>query len=143
MREVYQMVSHGLLTGALFLLSGVLWSRGGTYAFDRWGGLARPAPVFAALLAVAAFGSLGLPGFVSFIAEFQVFTGALQAAPVAAVLAVTGILVTAGLFLVALQRLLTGPTVVPSMREDDDGVADLAHAVVAVAEKLPKVGAVE
>jgi len=111
---VYQMVGHGLLTGALFLLSGVLWSRGRTYAFDRWGGLAGPAPVFAALFAVAAFGSLGLPGFVSFIAEFQIFTGALQAAPVAAVLAVTGILVTAGLFLVALQRLLTGPIAVPS-----------------------------
>jgi NADH-quinone oxidoreductase subunit M len=113
---VYQMVSHGLLTGALFLLSGVLWSRGHTYAFDRWGGLARPAPVFAALFAVTAFGSLGLPGFASFIAEFQVFTGALEAAPVATVLAVLGILVTAGLFLVAVQRLLTGPTLVP---EDD------------------------
>jgi NADH-quinone oxidoreductase subunit M len=110
---MYQMVSHGLLTGALFLLSGWLWSRGGTYAFERWGGLARPAPVFAACLAVAAFGSLGLPGFSGFIAEFQVFTGALQAAPVATVLAVVGILVTAGLFLLALQRLLTGETVVP------------------------------
>ena len=110
---VYQMVSHGLLTGALFLLSGVLWSRGHTYALDRWGGLARPAPVFAASLAVAAFGSLGLPGLSGFIAEFQVFTGALQAAPIATVIAVVGILVTAGLFLVALQRLLTGDTVVP------------------------------
>jgi NADH-quinone oxidoreductase subunit M len=111
---VYQMVSHGLLTGALFLLSGVLWSRGHTYALDRWGGLARPAPVFAASLAVAAFGSLGLPGLSGFIAEFQVFTGALEAAPVATVIAVVGILVTAGLFLLALQRLLTGDTVVPS-----------------------------
>ncbi len=128
---VYQMVGHGLLTGALFLLSGVLWSRGRTYAFDRWGGLGRPAPVFAALLAVAAFGSLGLPGFVSFIAEFQIFTGALQAAPVGAVLAVTGILVTAGLFLVALQRLLTGPTVVPAALDDsspDDEGADAARS---------------
>ncbi len=103
-----QMVSHGLLTGALFLLTGVLFSRGGTYAFDRWGGLARPAPVFAAALGVAAFGSLGLPGLSAFIAEFQIFTGALQAAPVATVIAVTGVVVTAGLFLSALQRLLSG-----------------------------------
>ncbi len=109
----YQMVSHGLLTGALFLLSGVLWSRGHTYAFSRWGGLARPAPVFAACLAVAAFGSLGLPGLSGFIAEFQVFTGALQATPIATVIAVVGILVTAGLFLLALQRLLSGDAVVP------------------------------
>ena len=111
---LYQMVSHGLLTGALFLLSGWLWARGHTYAFDRWGGLARPAPVFAAAFAVAAFGSLGLPGFSSFVAEFQVFTGALQALPVATVLAVVGILVTAGLFLVAVQRLLTGETREPA-----------------------------
>ncbi|WP_041241407.1 complex I subunit 4 family protein [Geodermatophilus obscurus] len=111
---VYQMVSHGLLTGALFLLSGVLWSRGRTYDSGRWSGLARPAPVFAASLAVAAFGSLGLPGLSGFIAEFQVFAGALPAAPVATVLAVVGILVTAGLFLVALQRLLTGPLRVPA-----------------------------
>ena len=110
---VYQMVSHGLLTGALFLLTGVLWSRGGTYAFDRWGGLAQPAPRFAALFAVAAFGSLGLPGLSAFVAEFQIFTGALQATPVATVIAVTGVLVTAGLFLVAIQRLLTGATLVP------------------------------
>lgn len=110
---IYQMVSHGLLTGAMFLLTGVLWSRGRTYDFARWGGLARPAPVFAALLAVAAFGSLGLPGLSGFIAEFQVFAGALRAVPVATVLAVVGILVSAGLFLVMLQRLLTGPTRVP------------------------------
>jgi NADH-quinone oxidoreductase subunit M len=96
-----------------------LWSRGHTYAFDRWGGLARPAPVFAACLGIAAFGSLGLPGFSGFIAEFQVFTGALPATPVATGIAVLGILVTAGLFLLALQRLLTGETVAP-----DEAVPD-------------------
>lgn len=110
---VVQMVSHGLLTGALFFLTGVLWSRGGTYDFHRWGGLARPAPVFAAAFGVAAFGSLGLPSLSAFIAEFQIFTGALQAVPVATVIAVAGIVITAALFLVAMQRLLGGDTVVP------------------------------
>jgi NADH-quinone oxidoreductase subunit M len=114
---LYQMVSHGLLTGALFLLTGWLWTRGHTYTFDRWGGLGHRAPVFAGAFAVAAFGSLGLPGLSGFVAEFQVFTGALQAAPVATVVAVIGILVTAGLFLLALQRLLTGSLVVPSAAE--------------------------
>ncbi|EYR64505.1 oxidoreductase [Actinotalea ferrariae CF5-4] len=130
-----QMVSHGLLTGALFLLTGVLWSRGGTYDFSRWGGLARPAPLFAAALAVAVFGSLGLPGFSSFIAEFQVFTGTIQAAPVAGVIAVTGILVTAGLFLLAVQRLLTGPPLlaVPDAGPvtDDDGSTGSEFGVTA------------
>lgn len=116
-----QMVSHGLLTGALFLLTGVLFSRGGTYAFSRWGGLARPAPIFAAALGVAAFGSLGLPGLSGFIGEFQIFTGALQATPVATVIAVTGIVITAGLFLLALQRLLSGEVKVPEI--DDDAAA--------------------
>lgn len=110
-----QMVSHGLLTGALFLLSGVLFANGKTYDFQKWGGLARVAPVFAAAFGVAAFGSLGLPGLSGFIAEFQIFSGALPAAPVATVIAVVGILVTAGLFLVAVQRLLTGPTVLPEL----------------------------
>ncbi|MCA0143802.1 NuoM family protein [Blastococcus sp. LR1] len=123
---VYQMVSHGLLTGALFLLSGVLWDRGRTYAFDRWGGLAGPAPVFAAAFAVAAFGSLGLPGLSGFVAEFQIFAGSLPGAPVATVLAITGILVSAGLFLLAIQRLLTGPLVVPTAAgaDSDDGGVD-------------------
>jgi NADH-quinone oxidoreductase subunit M len=115
---VVQMVSHGLLTGALFLLSGVLWSRGGTYAFERWGGLGGAAPRFAALFALAAFGSLGLPGLSGFVAEFQIFTGALQAAPVATVVTVTGIVVTAGLFLVAIRRLLTGRRLVPAGGSD-------------------------
>ncbi len=106
---VTQMVSHGLITGALFLLAGVLHDRAGTYDMGAYGGLARPAPRFAALFAVGAFASLGLPGFSGFVAEFQVFAGSVAAAPVTAV-ALPGILLTAALFLRAVQRLLTGPT---------------------------------
>jgi NADH-quinone oxidoreductase subunit M len=106
---VTQMVSHGLITGALFLLAGVLWDRGGTYDLDAYGGLAAGAPRFAGLTAVAAFASLGLPGFSGFVAEFQIFTGALPGAPVATALAFLGILVTAALFLRAFQRLFLGP----------------------------------
>ena len=106
---VTQMVGHGLITGALFLLAGVLQDRAGTYDMDSYRGLAAPAPRFATLFAVAAFASLGLPGFVGFIAEFQVFTGSIAAVPAAA-LALPGILVTAALFLRALQRIFTGAT---------------------------------
>ena len=105
---VTQMVSHGLITAALFLLAGVLRDRSSTYDMDSYGGLAARAPRFAALFALAAFASLGLPGLSGFIAEFQIFTGSIAAAPVTAV-ALVGILITAALFLRALQRIFTGP----------------------------------
>ena len=110
---VTQMVSHGLLTGALFLLSGVLYERGHTYDMTAYSGLAARTPVFAGLTAVAAFGSLGIPGLSGFIAEFQIFTGSLASATVATALAVLGILVTAALFLIALQRIFLGPLRLP------------------------------
>ena len=106
---VTQMVSHGLITGALFLLAGVLHDRAGSYDIGAYGGLAAPAPRFAALFALGAFASLGLPGFSGFIAEFQIFTGSIAAAPATAI-AVVGILITAALFLRALQRIFTGHT---------------------------------
>ena len=110
---VTQMVSHGLLTGALFLLSGVLYDRGRTYDMAAYSGLAGRTPVFAAVTAVAAFGCLGLPGLSGFIAEFQIFTGSLATAAVATAIAVTGILITAALFLRALQRIFLGPLRLP------------------------------
>jgi NADH-quinone oxidoreductase subunit M len=110
---VTQMVSHGLITGALFLLTGVLWDRSASYDMGAYSGLAGPAPVFAGAMGLAAFASLGLPGFSGFVAEFQIFTGSLATATVATVLAVLGILITAGVFLRALQRVLLGPLRVP------------------------------
>jgi NADH-quinone oxidoreductase subunit M len=122
---VVQMVSHGLLTGALFLLCGVLHERGGTYAMDAYSGLAGPSPRFAGVTAVAAFASLGIPGFSGFIAEFQIFTGSLASQATATAIAVTGILLTAALFLRALRRMLLGPTRLPgSVRTG--GFGDLA-----------------
>ncbi len=106
---VTQMVSHGLITGALFLLAGVLHDRAATYDMGAYGGLADPAPRMATLFAVGAFASLGLPGLSGFIAEFQIFTGSIAVAPVTAV-ALLGILLVAALFLRALQRVFTGAT---------------------------------
>jgi len=119
---VTQMVSHGLVTGALFLLAGVVHDRSGTYEMGQFGGLAGPAPRFAALFAIGSFASLGLPALSGFIAEFQVFTGSIAAAPVTAV-ALLGILITAALFLRALQRIFTGETAGASV-----GFRDLGNA---------------
>jgi len=136
---VTQMVSHGLITAALFLLAGVLWDRSGSYDMGSYSGLAGPAPVFAGATGLAAFSSLGLPGFSGFIAEFQIFTGSLASATVATALAVLGILITAGLFLRALQRLLLGPLRIPDApgaarrpsRQSDHRFADLRRSEAA------------
>ena len=104
---VTQMVSHGLVTGALFLLAGVLQDRASTYDMQAYGGLAGPAPRLATLFAVAAFASLGLPALSGFIAEFQIFAGSIAAAPATAV-ALVGIVLVAALFLRALQGVFTG-----------------------------------
>ncbi|CAN5306342.1 NADH-quinone oxidoreductase subunit M [soil metagenome] len=121
---VTQMVSHGLITGALFLLAGVLYDRAGSYEMDAYGGLADSAPRFAASFAIGAFASLGLPGFSGFIAEFQIFTGSIAAAPVTAI-AVPGILLTAALFLRAQQRIFTGPSRGRSVAFDDLHASEL------------------
>lgn len=104
---VTQMVSHGLITGALFLLAGVMYDRRGTYDLGAYGGLAATAPRYAGLFAVAAFASLGLPGFSSFIAEFEIFAGSIGLWGWAA-LALPGIVITAALLLRAFQRMFTG-----------------------------------
>ena len=128
---VTQMVAHGLITGALFLLAGVLYERGRTYDIGAYSGLAVRTPVFAATFAVAAFASLGLPGFAGFIAEFQIFTGSLAAAPVATAIAVTGIVVTAALFLLALQRVFLGGLRFPDAPGTPRELSDLRPSEVA------------
>ncbi len=124
-----QMISHGLITGALFLLAGVLWDRRKTYDLNGFGGLAGPSPRFAALFAAAAFASLGLPAFSGFIAEFQIFAGAVALAPVSAV-ALLGIIVIAATMLRSFQRLFTGAPGAHSADFDDLNARETASVAV-------------
>ena len=103
-----EMVAHGLITGALFLISGSILARGGTYEMGRFGGLAARAPALTGLMVIAAFASLGLPGLAGFIAEFQVFVGALAVYPWLAAIGLVGIVITAALFLRMIQQLFLG-----------------------------------
>jgi NADH-quinone oxidoreductase subunit M len=105
---VLQMVSHGVVTGALFLLVGALQDRTGTREMDAFGGLLRVAPKLGWAFILAAFASLGLPGLAHFPAEFQIFLGTYGAWPWAAGIALLGILVTAGLYLRAIQSTFLG-----------------------------------
>ena len=124
---VVELVAHGLITGALFLVCGAFWQRTQTYALDDYGGLAQVAPRLAVLMTLAAFASLGLPGLAGFVAEFQVFAGSFSVHPWLTVLALFGVVVTAALFLQTIQRLFFGP--MPSRLA---GFADLEGVELAV-----------
>ncbi len=103
-----EMVAHGLITGALFLITGSIWQRARTYAIADFAGLARRAPALTGFTVIAAFASLGLPGLAGFVAEFQIFVGTYAVFPWLAGLALFGIIITAALFLHLLQRVFLG-----------------------------------
>ncbi len=102
-----QMVSHGLVTGALFFLVGMLKDRAHTRDMGRFGGLLKVVPVLGWTFIFFAFASLGLPGLAHFPAEFQIFLATLNVAPVA-VISILAIVVTAGLYLRAISQVFLG-----------------------------------
>lgn len=104
----YQMVAHGLVTGALFFLVGMLADRVGTREIARLSGLWTPLPLWGALLALAMFASLGLPGLAQFPAEAQIVLGTLGFNIWLAVGMLVAILITTAMFLWTLQRILLG-----------------------------------
>jgi NADH-quinone oxidoreductase subunit M len=107
---VLQMVAHGLVTATLFFIAGFLKERAGTRDLGKLGGLLRPMPWYGSLVALTFFASLGLPGLAQFPAELQIFLGAFDVWPALAAVTVLGIVVTAALFLLALQRAFMGDT---------------------------------
>ncbi|MDP9385044.1 MAG: NADH-quinone oxidoreductase subunit M [Actinomycetota bacterium] len=107
---VLQMVAHGVVTAALFFLAGFIQTRARTRDLGVLNGLMRPMPVYGTLTAVAFFASLGLPGLAQFPAELQLFLGVFDVWPAVAAVTVVGIVITAALFLLALQRAFLGET---------------------------------
>ena len=103
-----EMVAHGLITAGLFLVSGSMLARGDTYEMDAYGGLLSRARSLTGLTVILAFASLGLPGLAGFVAEIQVFVGALAVFPILAAVGLLGIVITAALFLRMLQRIFLG-----------------------------------
>ncbi|MDJ0498783.1 MAG: NADH-quinone oxidoreductase subunit M [Acidimicrobiia bacterium] len=108
---VIQMVNHGLSTGALFLLIGMIYDRRHTREIADYGGLAKVMPVFAGLFLYMAFASAGLPGLNGFIGEFKILLGSYLRFPAAAVLAASGVILAAIYLLWAYERVFTGPIV--------------------------------
>ena len=106
---IYQMLNHGLSTGALFILVGILYERRHTREIAAFGGLARPMPIYATVLLVVSLASIGLPGLNGFVGEFLTLIGAYRAQPVHAVLACGGIVLGAVYMLWMVERVLFGP----------------------------------
>ena len=104
----YQLVAHGLVTGMLFFLVGILADRTGTRDIARLSGIWTALPLYGSLLAFAMFASLGLPALAHFAAEVQIVLGTLGVYSWAAIGMLLGILVTTAMFLWTLQRVLMG-----------------------------------
>ncbi len=106
-----QLFNHGLTAAALFYCVGLLEQRRGTRSLDDFGGLMQRAPLLCGWLSVAMFSSLGLPGLNGFIGEFLIFKGSFAIAAAFTSVAVLGLLITAIVFLRAMQALFSGPLV--------------------------------
>jgi len=113
--SLFQMFSHGLISSMLFLIAGVIYDRTHDRMIANYGGLTARMPYFTALVVVAFFASLGLPGFSGFVAEVMVFLGAFNSATVNALLprwmpivATLGLILAAGYYLWTLQRMFFG-----------------------------------
>lgn len=125
---VIQMVNHGLTTGALFLLVGMIYERRHTKKIEDFGGLARTMPIYAGFFLFMALASIGLPGLNGFVGEFLVLVGSYTTLPAFAVVAGFGVVLAAVYLLWAYERVFTGEIT----REENRTVPDLGLREVAL-----------
>jgi NADH-quinone oxidoreductase subunit M len=103
------MINHGISTGALFLLVGIIYERRHSRLIESYGGIARVVPMFAAALTFVSLSSIGLPGTNGFVGEFLVLIGSFRTYPGLTIIATTGVIFAAVYLLWALQRILFNP----------------------------------
>ena len=103
-----EMFNHGIITGGMFLLVGVLYERAHTREMGSFGGLSGRMPVYAFFLSILSLASLGLPGLSGFVGEFLSLFGAFAAFHWVTIIAALGLIMTAGYFLYMMQRVLLG-----------------------------------
>lgn len=119
--SLYQMLNHGVSTGALFLLVGVLYERKHTREISAYSGLAKTLPIFSIILLIFTFSSIALPGTNGFIGEFLILQGSFLAQPYWTALAGTGVILGAVYMLWLCQRILFG---VPDEKKSE-GLTDI------------------
>jgi NADH-quinone oxidoreductase subunit M len=132
---VLQMVNHGLSTGALFLLVGMLYERRHTREISAFGGIAKPMPVYAALFGIVTMSSIGLPALNGFVGEYLILLGTFRAAPWVGAAATFGVVLAAVYMLWMYRRVVFGPVEVPENRGLID--LDLREKLVMAAMIVP------
>jgi NADH-quinone oxidoreductase subunit M len=105
---VYQMLNHGVSTGALFMLLGMMYERRHTYEISEYGGIATPMPVLATFFTFIMLSSVGLPLLNGFVGEFLILSGAFQARQIYGILSATGVIWSACYLLWMYQRVFYG-----------------------------------
>jgi len=106
---VFQMISHGVISAALFLCVGVVYNRLYTREIGRYGGLVKNMPIYATMFMIFMLGSVGLPGTSGFVGEFLSLLGAFQANTIVAAFATTGVIFGAAYMLLLYRRIVFGP----------------------------------
>nr|NIO08028.1 NADH-quinone oxidoreductase subunit M [Deltaproteobacteria bacterium] len=107
--SIYQMLNHGLSTGALFLAVGMIYERRHTRLIEDFGGLWKPLPMFSACFLLVTLSSIGLPGLNGFVGEFLILLGAFKNSPYWTAAATTGIVLAAIYMLWMYRRVIFGP----------------------------------
>jgi len=119
--SVLQMVNHGLSTGLLFLLIGMIYERRHSRELDAYGGIAKVMPTFAFFFVFSVLSSVGLPGLNGFVGEWMILLGSFEASPTLAAIAVTGVIFGAVYLLRATRLMLFGPVT----HEENERLPDL------------------
>src|SRR6266704_3247706 len=122
------MINHGISTGALFFLAGMLYERRHSRLIEAFGGIAKVVPLLAAVLTIVSLSSIGLPATNGFVGEFLVLLGTFRTYPVAATIATAGVIVAAMYLLPALQRVMFNPL----DKSVNEKLADLSLREIAV-----------
>jgi NADH-quinone oxidoreductase subunit M len=129
---IFQMLSHGLVSAALFLCVGIIYDRMHTRDIAAYGGLAIRMPIYAAFFMVFTMANVGLPGTSGFIGEFLTLLGAFKANTWVAFFATTGIILSAAYALWLYRRIIFGVLDKPSLR----AIADLSPREIVVMAPL-------
>jgi NADH-quinone oxidoreductase subunit M len=117
---MFQMVSHGLVSGALFLCVGVIYDRMHTREIAAYGGLVNRMPLYAVVFMIFTMANVGLPGTAGFVGEFLTLMGAFKANPWVAFIATTGVILSAGYALWLYRRVVFGELTKPELKDITD-----------------------